>query len=130
MDKNFASGLRSLIDHLALRGVSMLSVRQGGEWLRIELDPAPQSAPVSEPVTITAAGPGIFRARHPGGAALPCIEAGDFLFPAAGPLREGDEVVAQDGAVVGYGTPLIHRISLTEETGYDRSSNRPQFRSG
>jgi hypothetical protein len=42
---------------------------------------------------------------------MPCLEAGDFLFPVAGPVagEEGDEVLAAAGAVVGYGTPLLRR---------------------
>lgn len=111
MDKNLATDLRALIDHLALRGVAMLSVRQGEERLRIILDPAssqPQSQAQPEPATITAPGPGIFHARHPSGAGLACLEAGDFLFPVA-TICEGDEILEQHGAVVGFSAPLIRK---------------------
>ncbi|MDF3605783.1 hypothetical protein PE067_06265 [Paracoccus sp. DMF-8] len=112
MDRKFATELRLLIDHLATRGVAMLSVRQGDERLRITLDAgiAPQAQ--VQPVTIAAAGPGIFHARHPGGADLACIEAGDFLFSVA-TIGEGDEILEQHSAVVGFGTPLIRRKGKT-----------------
>lgn len=108
MDRNFATDLRSLIDHLALRGVAMLSVQKGDERLRITLGKSTTMQASTEAVTIAAAGPGIFHARHPGGADLACIEAGDFLFPVV-PLCDGDEVLEQVGAVVGFGTPLIRK---------------------
>ncbi|WP_418025918.1 hypothetical protein ACNKFW_22805 (plasmid) [Paracoccus sp. TD-10] len=108
MDRNFATGLRSLIDHLALRGVAMLSVRQGDERLRITLGKGATPRARAEAVTIAAAGPGIFHARHPGGADLACIGAGDFLFPVAS-LCDDDEILEQEGAVVGFGTPLIRK---------------------
>ncbi|MGP9590371.1 hypothetical protein [Halomonas sp. AOP42-B2-16] len=116
MDNNFATELRSLIDHLATRGVTMLSVRQGDERLRVTLGTAIQAVPertIPEPLTITAAGPGLFRPRHPAGAALACIEAGDFLFPVA-PIHDSDEMLVQEGTVVGYGTPLIRHGSQIE----------------
>lgn len=108
MDRNLATELRSLIDHLAARGVATLSVRQGDERLRIILDAGTAPHAQAEPVTIAAPGPGVFHARHPGGAELACIEAGDFLFPVAR-VGEGDEILEQQGAVVGFGTPLIRR---------------------
>ena len=106
MDRNLATELRSLIDHLAARRGATLSVRQGDERLRITLGAG--TAPQAEPVTIAAPGPGVFHARHPGGAKLACIEAGDFLFPVAR-VGEGDEILEQQGAIVGFGTPLIRR---------------------
>lgn len=118
MDKNFASELRLLIDHLTARGVAMLSVRQGDERLRIILSAVAAPQVAVKPVTITAIGPGIFHAHHPSGAELACIRAADFLFPVAS-IRDGDEILAQEGAVVGYGTPLIRRRLQTEECGYD-----------
>lgn len=108
MDKNLATELRSLIDHLALRGVAMLSVQQGDERLRITLGTGAAPPAQAEPVIITAVGPGIFHAPHPGGAELACIEAGDFLFPVV-TINEGDEILEQQGAVVGFGDPLVRK---------------------
>lgn len=108
MGRNLAAELRALIDHLAARGVAMLSVRQGDERLRITLGTGAPPQPQAEQVTIAAPGPGIFHARHPGGAELACIEAGDFLFPVAG-IGANDEILEQQGAVVGFGSPLIRK---------------------
>lgn len=121
MDNNFATELRSLIDHLAARGVTMLSVRQGDERLRVTLgtaikttsEQAASEQTTPEPLTITAAGPGLFRPRQPTGVGLACIEAGDFLFPVA-PIYDDDEMLVQEGTVVGYGTPLIRHGSQIE----------------
>jgi hypothetical protein len=107
--------LRELVDHLARRGVAWIAVTQGEETLEIGLRPvvSPAAAVTPPPGRIvTAQGPGLFHPRHPdSGAGMPCLEAGDFLFPVAGPVagEEGDEVLAAAGAVVGYGTPLLRR---------------------
>jgi hypothetical protein len=95
--------LRELVDHLARRGVAWIAVTQGEETLEIGL------RPVVSPAAAVTPPPG--RIVTAQGAGMPCLEAGDFLFPVAGPVagEEGDEVLAAAGAVVGYGTPLLRR---------------------
>ena len=109
-----AAQLRELVDHLARRGVTWISLSEGEETLEIELRPvaAAQPAPTQARI-VTAQGPGLFHPRHPdSGAVPPCIEAGDFLFPVPG--GEGDEMLAAAGAIVGYGTPLLRRTHTSE----------------
>ena len=103
MTGNFIGDLRALVDHLAARGVRQARLVQGDELLDITLRAGPAvAAPAAAP--LLAPGPGIFHHRHPAtGADLPCLAAGDFLFP----LAAGAGFLAADGALVGYGTPLM-----------------------
>lgn len=113
MTDPYAAQLRDLVDHLARRGVAWISVRDGEDVLEIALRPATgaPSAPAAE--IVTAQGPGLFHPRHPdSGAAAPCIEAGDFLFPVPG--GDGDEPLAAAGTIVSYGTPLLRRMRASE----------------
>lgn len=110
MSGTYSAQLRELVDHLARRGVAWIAVTQGEETLEIGLRPAvsPAAVTLAPGRIVTAQGPGLFHPRHPdSGAGMPCLEAGDFLFPVAG--EEGDEELAVAGAVVGYGTPLLRR---------------------
>lgn len=105
--------LRALVDHMAARGVAELSATQGGVTVEISLRPgAPAAtAPIRKP--LRAGGPGLFRPHHPAGeASVPCLQAGDFLFALSAPLTSGDELLATDGAEVGYGTPLFQRAAI------------------
>lgn len=122
MDDSFAAELRSLVDHLAAQGVSLLAVTQGDQRLEIQIRSGGgmPAAPIPAPTVIKAAGPGIFRAGHPGSdIPVPCIEAGDFLFPIAGSLRDEDEILTEDGTIIGYGTALLRRAGLAEGTADD-----------
>lgn len=104
--------LRALVDHMAARGVTEFSATQGDLSIQITLrkGAAAPAAAARLRKPLRAGGPGIFRPHHPAGdSTLPCLQAGDFLFPLGAPLAQTDEILAVDGAEVGYGTPLLIR---------------------
>lgn len=105
--------LRRLVGLLAARGVVEFRLSAGEEVLELRLrsgtpELAPAPAPCDDPAPVVAAGPGRFYHRHPqSGAELPCLAAGDFLFPACPAPGAGDVFLAGDGVLVGYATPLL-----------------------
>lgn len=109
------SDLCALVDHAALRGVRKLSVQQDETLIEIALWPSAEqgnspAALEDQDTIVTACGPGIFHCAHPVGTEkIPCLEAGDFLFPVSDALTKADEVLVQNGTVVGFGTPLMRR---------------------
>ncbi len=122
MTKLDPSRLRAFVDHLAGRGVSRLSVRQGADRIDLVLEsgydaaavpdaPAPNFGPNSGPnlapatLRVTSPGPGVFHRAHPAAPDAPaCLQSGHFLFPVD--LPDGARVVAPDLSVVGYGTVI------------------------
>ncbi|WP_286907534.1 hypothetical protein [Roseovarius sp.] len=106
MTHDLFPGLRAFVDDLAARGVTRLSVKQGDQRLDLTLgqpdDTAPPPAPAKPAV---APGPGVFHHAHPAHQdAPPCLQSGHFLFPLDLPRRPS--FLADDGAVVGFGTAL------------------------
>ena len=119
----------ALAEAMRRAGVRVLDVEEPGRRLRIELAPsgvvAPAPVPAAArepPALVKAAAMGHFRAAHPDGLFPACV-AGDavaraqvlgfvqvrlLLLPVAAP-RAGRlaRVLAAEGDLVGYGTPLF-----------------------
>lgn len=103
-----------LVAWLETRPVRQVSLRENHSSLEIKFRRTkPHNGLANAEVhTLCATGVGVFHHHHPDtGAALPCISAGDFLFPVCASADPADHFLAPDGELVEYGTPLIQQPS-------------------
>ncbi|MFG1270735.1 acetyl-CoA carboxylase biotin carboxyl carrier protein [Xanthobacter versatilis] len=119
---------------MAERGVTRVEVDAKGERYVLVVDaarpepaiPAPDAKPqVQDGSSACAAAPGRFLSAHPArdrpevspgsairaGQILAYLEAGDLVLPVIAPWDgKAGEMLASDGTLVGYGTPLVRLL--------------------
>lgn len=121
MTQDVLEDIAELIDWLAKRPVKQISVTHKDMTLHLRFRDPEQHRPqrvdtdTDACTELRAAGTGIFHHRQPDTRAkMFCIEAGSFLFPL---LADPDTAtpIAQEGARVEFGTPLLTHTPLPSE---------------
>jgi DNA-directed RNA polymerase alpha subunit len=119
MTEDVLQDIAELIDWLTKRPVKQIRVTHEDMTLFLRFrDPEPrrtQGVRTDSDTELRATGTGIFHHRHPDTLAeMFCIEAGSFLFPVqANPDTAAP--LAQEGARVEFGTPLLTITRLPSE---------------
>ena len=127
-----AERVRVLGGMLEGTGIGLLELTTLEETIRLRRDDAPRPSPraaaeppmrARPPGLVAAPCPGVFRTAHPAqdgplaqagrhvaaGEAVGLVQVGPLLVHVAAPIGGVvGEVLAEDGATVGYGTPLLH----------------------
>lgn len=121
-----ADQIRQIAARLAATDISLLELRGPGQTLLLRRQGSAvdivETDDAAQPVTVAASSVGVFLHRHPlredalappgtmvqSGQALGLLQVGPLLLPVLAPAAGIVlELLAADGAVVGYATPLV-----------------------
>ena len=122
--------IQAMVAHLQAAGLTGCDLTTGGATLRLRLGPQPHERPAAPAAPSAPSAPagtlvhaphtGIFRARHPlapepvrsavAGQVVAYLQVDQVLSAVVAPCAGQVSVLAADGALVGFGYPLL-RIS-------------------